>query len=42
MLPHQGVKRTTSWPRRGTSVGLLQPNQKGDYDIPVPGITKFI
>ena len=22
MLPHQGVKRTTSWPRRGTSVGL--------------------
>jgi hypothetical protein len=19
-----------------------QPNQKGDYDIPVPGITKFI
>lgn len=90
-LPHQGVQRTTSWPRRGTLVGLyplltpafqppsarrgaastthheitwekaltsqcsvdlerygfdvqppLQPNQKGDYDIPVPGITKFI
>ena len=25
MSPHQGVKRTTSWPRRGTSVGLYLP-----------------
>ncbi len=22
MSPHQGVKRTNSWPRRGTLVGL--------------------
>ena len=20
----------------------LKPNQKGDYDIPIPGLTKFI
>ena len=20
----------------------IQPNQKGDYDIPIPGVTKFV